>query len=51
MGNGTPWQTRVAKISRDWLSSSFARMGRIVPAFGIGGVVNTRVRARMLDGV
>lgn len=48
MGNGTPWRTRVAKVGRDWLGSSLARMGRIVPAFGVGGVVNSRVRSQMM---
>lgn len=48
MGNGTPWSTRVAKVGRDWLGSSLARMGRIIPAFGVGGVVNNGVRSRMM---
>lgn len=51
MGNGTPWQSRVARVSRDWLGGSFARMCRIVPAFGVGGVVNARVRASMMGKV
>lgn len=48
MGNGTPWRTRVAKVGRDWLGSSLARMCRIVPAFGVGGVVNSGLRGRMM---
>ena len=48
MGNGTPWRSRMAKVSKDWLGSSFARMGRIVPAFGVGGVLNARVRRSMI---
>ena len=48
MGNGTLWTARMSKVSRDWLGSSFARMARIVPAFGVGGVVNTRVRRKMI---
>ena len=51
MGNGTPWTSRMAKVSRDWFGSSLARMGRIVPAFGVGGVVNAGVRARMIGTV
>lgn len=47
-GSGTRWRTRVAKVGRDWLGSSLARMGRIVPAFGVGGVVNSGVRSRMM---
>ena len=49
MGNGIGWRARVDKVSRDWLGSSFARMARIVPAFGVGGVVNAGVRGRMMD--
>ena len=29
---------------RDWGGSSLARMGRVIPAFGVGGLVNARVR-------
>ncbi|KAF2637498.1 hypothetical protein P280DRAFT_552171 [Massarina eburnea CBS 473.64] len=39
---------RVARVMRDWVKSAFARMGRIVPAFGIGGVVNTKVRGNLM---
>lgn len=31
-----------------WLPSALARIGRIVPAFGVGGVVNTKVRASLM---
>ena len=48
MGNGVPWMARMRKVSRDWLGSSFARMARIIPAFGVGGVVNASVRKRMI---
>lgn len=48
MGNGTPWRTRAAKVGRVWFGSSLARMGRIVPAFGVGGVVNNGVRRKMM---
>lgn len=40
---------RVARIVRDWGVSALARMGRIVPAFGVGGVVNTRVRRDLME--
>ncbi|KAL8739689.1 MAG: hypothetical protein Q9190_007529 [Brigantiaea leucoxantha] len=43
------WRQRVSRVGRDWLGSSFARMGRIVPAFGVGGVVNARVRREMME--
>jgi hypothetical protein len=39
---------RLAKVRVDWLKSSFARMARIVPAFGVGGVVNTGVRRSLM---
>ncbi|CBX90976.1 hypothetical protein IAQ61_002445 [Plenodomus lingam] len=35
---------RVARVLRDWGKSALARVGRIVPAFGVGGVVNMKVR-------
>jgi hypothetical protein len=51
MGNGTPWRSRVGRVGRDWVGASFARMGRIVPAFGVGGVVNNGVRERMMGEI
>ncbi|RMJ28680.1 hypothetical protein PHISP_00429 [Aspergillus sp. HF37] len=45
---GLPWQERGARIRRDYVSSSFARMAKIVPAFGVGGVVNVRMRAGLM---
>lgn len=48
---GTPFSDRMRKVRLDWLKSSFARMGRIVPAFGVGGVVNNRLRARFMRGL
>lgn len=46
---GLPWADRVARIRRDYISSSFARMGKIVPAYGVGGVVNVRMRATLME--
>ncbi|KAF2684527.1 hypothetical protein K458DRAFT_338676 [Lentithecium fluviatile CBS 122367] len=40
---------RAGRVVRDWAKSSFARMGRIIPAFGIGGVVNTKVRRGLME--
>lgn len=37
------WE-RFVRVRRDWAVGTFARMGRIVPAFGVGGVVNAAVR-------
>jgi hypothetical protein len=45
---GMPWTERASRIRRDYISSSFARMGKIVPAYGIGGVVNVRMRAALM---
>ncbi|KAF2489522.1 hypothetical protein BU16DRAFT_183935 [Lophium mytilinum] len=42
------WRERAVKVTKDWAKSCLARMGRIVPAFGIGGVVNTRVRSGLM---
>ncbi|KAL1856793.1 hypothetical protein Plec18167_005202 [Paecilomyces lecythidis] len=45
---GLGWQERFSRIRRDYISSSFARMGKIVPAYGVGGVVNTHMRASLM---
>ncbi|KAL9038119.1 MAG: hypothetical protein Q9180_003329 [Flavoplaca navasiana] len=39
---------RVRQIGRNWAGSTLARMGRIIPAFGFGGVINAKVRARLM---
>ncbi|KAJ3067728.1 hypothetical protein HDU98_009062 [Podochytrium sp. JEL0797] len=36
---------RVRAIGKEYLPSTFARMGRILPAFGFGGVINKKVRS------
>ncbi|KAF7195245.1 putative membrane protein [Pseudocercospora fuligena] len=43
---GTPFSDRLNKVRIDWLKSSLARMCRIVPAFGFGGVLNNSLRLR-----
>jgi hypothetical protein len=48
---GLPWTDRVARIRRDYVPSCFARMGKIVPAYGIGGVVNVRMRAMLMEKI
>ncbi|KAF2748812.1 hypothetical protein M011DRAFT_400274 [Sporormia fimetaria CBS 119925] len=45
------WEKRVGRVVRDWGVSVCARMGRIVPAFGVGGVVNGRCRGWGMRGV
>lgn len=46
---GLGWRERVARIRRDYVVSAFARMGKIVPAYGVGGVVNVRLRAELME--
>ena len=38
------WGGRWKRVRGEWGRSALARMGRIVPAFGVGGVVNAGVR-------
>ncbi|KAI9720255.1 MAG: hypothetical protein M1812_003073 [Candelaria pacifica] len=44
------WE-RWGKVRRDWGLSSLARMCRIIPAFGVGGVVNMRVRKALMESL
>jgi hypothetical protein len=46
---GVKWQERARRVARDWVKGSLARMGRIIPAFGVGGVVNTKVRRGLME--
>ncbi|KAL8984913.1 MAG: hypothetical protein Q9205_001229 [Flavoplaca limonia] len=39
---------RVRQIGKNWVGSTLARMGRIIPAFGFGGVINAEVRRRLM---
>lgn len=39
---------RVGRVVRDWAKSAAARICRIVPAFGVGGVVNMKVRKGLM---
>ncbi|KAJ5373745.1 hypothetical protein N7517_005751 [Penicillium concentricum] len=48
---GMHWTERVARIRRDYVPSCFARMGKIVPAYGVGGVVNVRMRDSLMKRV
>ncbi|KAG5985523.1 hypothetical protein E4U54_006001 [Claviceps lovelessii] len=43
-----PWRNRLQLVRSNWLISSLARIGRIVPAFGVGGVVNMKVRHNLM---
>lgn len=42
------WGSRAGKIWKDWGKSVVARVCRIVPAFGLGGVLNMRVRRDLM---
>lgn len=37
------------QVRRTWAPSAMARICRIVPAFGVGGVVNTKVRRSLME--
>ncbi|KAK0650571.1 putative membrane protein [Lasiodiplodia hormozganensis] len=45
---GVGFAQRLSKVTSDWGMSCLARMARIVPAFGCGGVVNLRVRRELM---
>ncbi|EXJ68990.1 uncharacterized protein A1O5_07925 [Cladophialophora psammophila CBS 110553] len=42
---------RYSRVVRDWGVSAFARMGRIIPAFGVGGVVNANMRKKIMTKI
>jgi hypothetical protein len=44
---GASVSQRVRFLQREYLKSAFARIGRIGPAFGIGGIGNTHCRERL----
>jgi hypothetical protein len=44
----TTMMQRLALVRREWAKSCLARIGRIVPAFGVGGVVNASVRRSLM---
>ncbi|KAJ5631647.1 uncharacterized protein N7484_011747 [Penicillium longicatenatum] len=44
-----PMKDRISRISRDWIGASLLRMCRIIPAFGIGGFLNTEGRLYLHD--
>ena len=46
---GLGWHDRYIRVKRDWAVSVVARVGRIVPAYGVGGVVNTRLRGALMS--
>lgn len=47
-GGKVDWRDRWAIVRKNWGVSAAARMCRIVPAFGVGGVVNSKVRKSLM---
>lgn len=43
------WTDRWNIVRKNWAASTVARMCRIIPAFGFGGVVNMRVREGLIS--
>ena len=43
-GQTLSWRDRWAMVRKNWALSAIARICRIVPAFGVGGVVNSKLR-------
>jgi hypothetical protein len=43
------WRDRFELVRSNWLISTAARVCRIVPAFGVGGVVNFKVRRNLME--
>ena len=48
-GNTVSFRERFAKVAKDWGKSCAARVCRILPAFGVGGVVNRSVRTWYME--
>lgn len=44
----TTFMERLRKVRMDYFKSVLARMARIVPAFGLGGVVNNGMRRKLM---
>jgi len=45
------WRERAKKVRIDWLKSTLARICRMVPAFGFGGIVNMRARRGLIGSL
>ena len=48
-GRQISWSDRWSIVKKNWAASTVARMCRIVPAFGVGGVVNMRMRRGLIE--
>ncbi|KAI1394030.1 uncharacterized protein F4822DRAFT_386822 [Hypoxylon trugodes] len=49
VGNMVSWRNRWTQVRKNWAISTVARICRIVPAFGLGGTVNTKVRRNLME--
>ncbi|RFU82138.1 sequence orphan [Trichoderma arundinaceum] len=45
------WRERWQVVRSNWLVSTAARMCRIIPAFGVGGIVNLKMRRHFMEKV
>jgi hypothetical protein len=45
------WRDRWTTVRKTWAVSVVARIARIVPAYGFGGVVNTKIRRNLMEGL
>lgn len=45
------WADRWTQVKRAWPRTTVARMCRVLPAFGIGGVVNTKTRTSLMSQI
>ncbi|KAL7956204.1 hypothetical protein V8C34DRAFT_289512 [Trichoderma compactum] len=45
------WRQRWQVVRSNWLISTAARMCRIIPAFGVGGVVNMKTRRHLMGKI
>jgi hypothetical protein len=50
-GRGVTWGVRWRIVKKNWGVSAAARVCRIVPAFGVGEVVNGKVRRGLISGL
>jgi hypothetical protein len=50
-GKNVTWADRLKIVKKNWAISAAARMCRIVPAFGVGGVVNSNVRRGLMERI
>ncbi|KAI6090092.1 hypothetical protein F4821DRAFT_36234 [Hypoxylon rubiginosum] len=46
---GVSWGDRWTQVRKNWAISTAARICRIVPAFGLGGTVNMKVRRSLME--